>query len=671
MPFIEVKQDPTIEHTDVVMYLSRNTTEEQVGEENYEKNLTDIMQTSLYGILCPIIMIGGIVVRSEDIVTFELNDKDKIPSVNMLIHDRYGLTQYFDTPGADNELRVEILPPFENAYRKINLTFFITSFSVIDPNNDLFSVKGSYKLPALTDSQYKSYGQISTYKLFEEVAKETKLGFATNVEDTDDKKMVYNNFNSYMDILSAAVKKAGGEDCVYEWFIDCWDYLTLIDIKDRLTTIVHDEDNQVWISNQVDEISAGVEIIPYQVVGTLTNLFGANESQLFVREFRKLTKSGNNKAGTDKVVSTYRMDDSDYTDTYLGNQDVQDNLYKKYVYTGEVYGDYDYKTAAVVNESFYQKLGTEMIEVDLNQPLLALCRGEKINFECYYDDEYKTNLLKEIKEDGALEENTQTVINTEDPNPNNEPNKFKLDVTVTGQYVVMGNRYKFSEGKWTHTCLLARPVDQKVDLLNLSGGEATAQQQQEQRYSAADLDIKMQNPNQKSGGSNSNWTAPVDTKDKKGYEKWIACVQNMASFYQNNIHTYQGTVEKPRAGRKSYSCPLIGKDVQDDCSSLVRACLQYFGIPCPYITTALMQPGSKFDIVMKENGFQRFSYDVNSLKKGDIICGGPATHTEIYWANGKVMSWGSIHDGQGKRSGLPCGMAKTINYIHTWRYVGK
>ena len=54
--------------------------------------------------------------------------------------------------------------------------------SNIRNNNGFIIATGIYKLPKLTASNYKSFGEINTYDLFSEIAKDTKLGLATNIE---------------------------------------------------------------------------------------------------------------------------------------------------------------------------------------------------------------------------------------------------------------------------------------------------------------------------------------------------------------------------------------------------------------------------------------------------------------------------------------------------------
>ena len=156
--------------------------------------------------------------------------------------------------------------------------------------------------------------------------------------------------------------------------------------------------------------------------------------------------------------------------------------------------------------------------------------------------------------------------------------------------------------------------------------------------------------------------------------EWIACVEQMGTWYQNNIHTYQGAKNskvKNRPGRRYYDCPLIGgASVCDDCSAFVRACLQAYGLSefdKLSISTATMQPGSRFAEILQRHGFVRLPYSKSERKKGDIIVGGPSTHTEIYWGDGKSQSWGNTHDGLNGNSGMPCGTAEKTNYKHIYR----
>jgi len=159
---------------------------------------------------------------------------------------------------------------------------------------------------------------------------------------------------------------------------------------------------------------------------------------------------------------------------------------------------------------------------------------------------------------------------------------------------------------------------------------------------------------------------------------WMNAVEQMGKWYELNVHTYQsGNTGKATGNRKSYECPLINKTVQDDCSSFVKACLQFYGlkeIDHVYMCTSSMQPNSEFDKVLRAAGFQYLPYSELDRRPGDILCGGPATHTEIYagtfGGKHKSWSWGNIHDGQNGHSGMPCPFASISSkggYKHIWR----
>lgn len=154
---------------------------------------------------------------------------------------------------------------------------------------------------------------------------------------------------------------------------------------------------------------------------------------------------------------------------------------------------------------------------------------------------------------------------------------------------------------------------------------------------------------------------------------WLSAVEQMGKWYESNMHTYQtGTDGRAHSAKGWFQCPLINGKVADDCSGFVQACLKYFGIDCPVVTTAIMQSGSQFDKLLQNNGFKYMCglFDPSNLIPGDIICGGPSTHTEIYAGDKKSWSWGTIHDGLNGHAGMPCGFCnlnKRGGYINCWR----
>lgn len=154
---------------------------------------------------------------------------------------------------------------------------------------------------------------------------------------------------------------------------------------------------------------------------------------------------------------------------------------------------------------------------------------------------------------------------------------------------------------------------------------------------------------------------------------WGNSISAMADFYQTNIHTYQGSKQKPRPGRKAYWCPLIGANVYDDCSAFVSACLQLFGaFPTNYVCSSreFSRDTGKTAELLRKAGFRPMAYSQDALLPGDIYSGNNGTfhHVEICAGNKKTYSWGNIHDVE--HGGMPSWMAKGPYQI-IWRHGGK
>lgn len=463
MAIIRVKYDPQLKQSEIIARLDNSSPEE--SGEYYQKNPVEIQQTSLYGVLCPIIAINNVMVAVEDIWSFYLKDTNTIPSIDLTVYDRKKLIEYLNTPGNDNELRVQILPPFDDAYKKIDLTFFITRFFMGSQGE--LHISAVYKLPEFVSGKFKSFGEISLYNLCDTIASETKLGFATNVEDAGDNRYIYCPFVSYQNILNKEISHSGSKTTIYDWWIDVWNYLNLVDIYERYNAIDSDEDMKIWISGQVDEVTESVEIKPIQTTAILSNIFGSDETQLHVKEYRIHNTPGLDfSKGTDKVYSVYSMNDKDYHDNYISDGDVKKDLFTNFEYCGEVYGDYDYITNGIYREPFLQKMRTNTIEIDLDNPLLGLHRGGRCVFECYYNDDlydYTTNVLKDAD---LMNSDPQTYTPIEEPGTSGS-DTFKLDKSISGQYLIIGNTYSYSLGRWTQTVTLTRPIDQKPKILNV------------------------------------------------------------------------------------------------------------------------------------------------------------------------------------------------------------
>ena len=463
---IYIKFDNQLKQSEIQMPLT-DSTNEQAGED-YSLNRSGVKQTDVYGVLVPIIQINNTVVRFDDIAYFELDATKLLPNVSLGVIDRYKLTTMLDTPNSDNQLRIQILPPYDNAYKKIDLTFYITSFDSI---GDQVEIVGKYYCPKLTQAQYKSFGEIDTYTLFEEVAKDTQLGFASNCDGAlADKRMIYCAYQSYSDLLSSEIPRAANDRThIYSWWVDLWNNINFVNVYERYNTIDPDEDLMIWTTSGVPNILPEEQQEPCYELARITNNPQLGPTALNTQEMQKINSLGSQIGmGTDTVFSIYDYDNDECQSYLIQDGDVKTCATIQCEYAGEVYGGYNYRLAEACYTKYSQKMSLETIKITLNTPILGLMRGGKVIVSWYYNNQSMSDRLEGLRELGALKstEDVETNVNGVDEEfaPDSGFGHFEPDLSVTGQYFIDGCEINYRDSKWEYILTLKKP--KSVSLLN-------------------------------------------------------------------------------------------------------------------------------------------------------------------------------------------------------------
>ena len=252
---IKLEFDNTLPKSDIIVPML--SVSEGEGSNNDTSDTTDKSQLQVFGIQVPLIMINNTVIDFDAVSYFSLKSNGPLPSLVMTVEDRYGLIGNIDKPKNDNEVRVQILPRFDNAYKKINMTFYMSNINV---SGKFISLTCTYKLPKLTSSKFETYGELNTFDIFKTAAEETGLGFATNITAGSDNRYIYCDNKSWLDILNNEIQFSGIESQVLDWWIDFWDNINLADIYERYKATDSDEDIQVWVTGQLNETQKDKEI---------------------------------------------------------------------------------------------------------------------------------------------------------------------------------------------------------------------------------------------------------------------------------------------------------------------------------------------------------------------------------------------------------------------------
>lgn len=446
MAQIEVKYDPTfkIEEISEPMYATSHN-------ECDEDRPAEVQQTKITGILSPLIKVNQILILWDKVTRFELSSTGFLPELTFTFNDDLGFTKSLDQPGNDNLVLVQILPPFEDAYKKINLRFFIEDIRI---SGEKVTISAKYNIPGLYQDKIKTLGKLSTYNFLDTVAKECELGLASNLDGTEDERYIYLNNTNYLKAIKNEIKKSGTEECILDTWIDLHNYVILCDMLERYKAI--ESEIKVWTTGTVipDTENTGKPIEPKEEDAILSNAIGVRNTQLYITDYTVKNNAGKNmKMGTDKVLQSYYIDKCEPSSLLIQDGDVKKDTFVKTVYMGEVFGEYDYFKSEFCRTSFLQKINTNTIEVALKTPLLGLERGGKVNLEWYEANE----IASVIKNENPIETNTPS-----DSDDEEDPTMMTINKQVSGQYFIIGTKIQFKgwEDGWNYILILTRPTDQ-------------------------------------------------------------------------------------------------------------------------------------------------------------------------------------------------------------------
>lgn len=466
MSQIKIIRDHNLHLSPIVVPLGTPKLDEQAN--NDVEMITPFSQTSVYGIIAPLIKVNDIVVNYIDIVYFELDNKGHIPTLDFIVQDPKGLMKGLQQPSSDNEVRIQILPKFENAYKKIDMVFYIDSCDDLGESGLSFSC--SYKVLDLYKNHVKCLGEVTTYEALDKLSTECQLGFASNVEGTNDKRYLYCASESYKWFMNKIIETSGDDKMglqsmvLYDYWIDYWNNINLVDIYERFLSVDSYDDMMIWASPLMDgehdfsHFSKEDELY-IQVPAIISNHPTNTSEDLSIESYQVVNNSTSLSKGSDRIISTYKMEDGEALDYLLTDGDQKKDLTTQYSYIGECYREYDYLLASECREMKYDKMKCETIEVVLNAPTLAITKGSKVDLH-WYDS---NNDLQNTKE-GLQEEEPQTNINVPElaksVNTDYGP-VYQLNTQVSGQYYVMSNTIIYQDSMWQHVLTLTRPRDTK------------------------------------------------------------------------------------------------------------------------------------------------------------------------------------------------------------------
>lgn len=451
MSKIIIKRDAELDKKPIEVFLS-NPSQEESSNIDGNNSYNYSSQTRVDGIHVPLIKFNNIVLQSSQIKRFRLHC-EMIPMCEFEFIDEKDFIKTLENPTTDNMVQIQLIPSFDKIYKKINLTFYAYDVNVY---GDTFRVKAIYFIPGLHDFKLRAFGKMTSYDFLYDISEELSMGFASNIEQTDDERYIYCPSKSYKEMIESISEEASSEGLATDCWIDYYDNINFICLESTFNEVETLE--PIWVTNKYSETdSSKAKIKPIRLVPTLTNMNQSEGLQLYVDSYKTLTNGTTVSSGTDRMYQ-YFMDSSlDTASIFMQDGDMKNDIFTKYEYAGEVSGDFDYIGQKMKNKMFKDKVKSNTIQIRLKSPIFGLMKGCKVNLEWWITSSY---VKKIIKDSDAF-----TNIDPQTEEQEEVKEKQVLDKQMTGQYYILESDFEFDGSELTQLLTLSRPDDKKSNYI--------------------------------------------------------------------------------------------------------------------------------------------------------------------------------------------------------------
>ena len=423
----------------------------------------------------PYISINGYDVESRYISAFELDCTGFVPRMTVQFGDMHNtfVSKYFPKDGAIIQLYIAS-PGDESIYKPIRIDFILTGIRNIGSTGDptvgsgsVFRITGDMRIPkgmgrfnyVDTNTSFNTLLNLSTY---------LELGFASNIESTDDEQTWINEFRTLKDYSSEIIEHAySTDDDFYCGFIDPYYVLNFVEVDRLFTTEGNKEDKECKIFNTTPAMQQDDEEIEKNNMMVVDSYYYITNSDKepgsgytnYIVDYSEISNvSSTINSGYRKYVQYYDFDNdefvSEYVDSITHNTEGMLAMNKGQMLNGEPedglrdslasYVNYgiqtfdnihsNYRFAEIqnrMNNEDAEKVGLNVVLENFNP---AITRYSRLWVEIY--DKNLTSI-----EDNNVCVDSTVETNTNPPKVMNEtegPRGATINESLTGWYVVKG-----------------------------------------------------------------------------------------------------------------------------------------------------------------------------------------------------------------------------------------
>lgn len=183
------------------------------------------------GLSYPLIRIDDFTFVRKDIESFEMSIGSTIPSFSASVNDSMNRLTEDLKPKLGSIVTLFIGNPRDEMHEPVKADFYLTACRGGDGS---FNINGLLYIPEMFQSPNRVFVQKTSLEVLEELAKECKLGFVTNIESTND-RMDWIQYQKTIDFIPYLAEKSFiSLDTKLMIFVDQWCNLNVISIKEAL-----------------------------------------------------------------------------------------------------------------------------------------------------------------------------------------------------------------------------------------------------------------------------------------------------------------------------------------------------------------------------------------------------------------------------------------------------
>jgi len=462
--------------------------DEQEGENPGDNNTSRSL-----GVEFPFISVNGYRFQKNDINSFEISMEGVIPTINISITDSQSFFIADNYPRDGDVVSVRLASRAKETYKDIKIDFDIDSVEST-PKTGLdqgtggakYAFTGKMKIPGLYAEQCKAYGTGTTIKHLETIATDLQLGFASNVDTTDDEMTLLTPYEPIIDTIENLVQHSYiNEDAFQTFSIDPYYNINYVDLNVLLNAAGDFEDALVAMDDDFNDTThpdASENTNEIESPLVLSSQEKMNGTNLHVKKFALKNNAGKKvkQNGYKRTIQYFEND----SEEGLLNFDIEaltsnkikeieaplrgrqgEERYKtevKYKYVGRRHSDpessnthLNYNFAKIHNTQNLEELDKLKLEIELSTWNPAIYRWQKIPVVIFNETQKQVvadNNLKDKKEELGFESQDKADFDDD------LAAKSTVDEFLTGFYIVgaMKYIYKKSDAKIKQQLTLLR-----------------------------------------------------------------------------------------------------------------------------------------------------------------------------------------------------------------------